>query len=342
MSVTTAPLSLSSRKPDRAWLRLGLALAAILLVSAVMGFVAWLLVPSAPPPARNPFSGGLREAAPAATGLGAYVLALQGNFYRLLQGSVTALKDDGGALRSLLAVGFAYGVFHAAGPGHGKAVIGAYLVASERALLKGFGLSLAAALLQAIVAVLLVSALAILLHATAATMSRVTVGVELASFAAVALVGALITWRKAGTLLGLAALARDPRADTRARGCDHVHLPPPEEIEALTRWREVAGVVVAAGIRPCAGALVVLVFALSQGLFAAGIAATFAMALGTALTTGFCAALAVFAKSLALRLAGGHGAAGAVLVAGIELLAGAVVVVLGISLLAGLWAGGLS
>jgi ABC-type nickel/cobalt efflux system permease component RcnA len=164
--------------------------------------------------------------------------------------------------------------------------------------------------------------------------------VELASFAAVALVGVLITWRKAGKLLGLAALAHNPLAGTRAGECDHVHLPPPEEIEAMTHWREVAGVVVAAGMRPCAGALVVLVFAWSQGLFAAGIAATFAMALGTALTTGLVAALAVFAKSLALRLAGGRGAAGAVLVAGIELLAGAFVVVLGVSLLAGLWAGG--
>ena len=51
-----------------------------------------------------------------------------------------------------------------------------------------------------------------------------------------------------------------------------------------------------------AGALIVLVFALAQGLFAAGIAATFAMAVGTALTTGAIAAIAVFAKNLALRL----------------------------------------
>jgi ABC-type nickel/cobalt efflux system permease component RcnA len=98
-----------------------------------------------------------------------------------------------------------------------------------------------------------------------------------------------------------------------------------------------AGVAVAAGIRPCGGALVVLVFALSQGLFAAGVAATFAMALGTALTTGAIAALAVFAKALALRAAGGRGASGALAVAGIELLAAAFVLVLGVSLLLGAW-----
>jgi ABC-type nickel/cobalt efflux system permease component RcnA len=114
-------------------------------------------------------------------------------------------------------------------------------------------------------------------------------------------------------------------------------MPPPEELSRLTRWRDMAGVALAAGIRPCAGALVVLVFALSQGLFAAGIAATFAMALGTALTTGAIAALAVFAKALALRAAGGRGMIGAVAIAGLELLAAAFVLVLGLSLLLGVW-----
>ena len=101
-------------------------------------------------------------------------------------------------------------------------------------------------------------------------------------------------------------------------------------------------VAVAAGIRPCAGALVILVFALSQGMFPAGIAATFAMALGTALTTGAIAALAVFAKVLALRLAGGRGANGAVAIAGIELIAASFVLVLGSALLLGLWTAGSS
>jgi nickel/cobalt exporter len=105
----------------------------------------------------------------------------------------------------------------------------------------------------------------------------------------------------------------------------------------MTRLKDMAGVVLAAGLRPCAGALIVLVFALSQGLFAAGIAATFAMALGTALTTGAIAALAVYAKLLALRLAGGRGAAGEVLVAALELTAAAFVAVLGSTLLIGLW-----
>jgi len=84
---------------------------------------------------------------------------------------------------------------------------------------------------------------------------------------------------------------------------------------------------------------VVLVFALSQGVFAAGIAATFAMALGTALTTGLIAAVAVFAKSLAVRLARGRGDTGSRIVAGLELLAAAFILVLGASLLAGLWTG---
>src|ERR671912_637152 len=107
---------------------------------------------------------GLREGAPAPNGFGATILSLQSSFYRGLQSAVTALKESGAAPWSLLGLGFAYGVFHAAGPGHGKAVIAAYVVANERALARGFGLSLAAALLQAAVAVLVVSVAAILLQ----------------------------------------------------------------------------------------------------------------------------------------------------------------------------------
>ncbi len=341
MSVTAAPVSLPAGPARRTGMRLVLAALAVALVAGAVALLAWWLAPAAPPPpVRAPFGLGMREAAPQPSGLGATILAIQGSFYRSLQASVSALKESGAALWSLLALGFAYGVFHAAGPGHGKAVIAAYLVANERALLKGFALSLAAAAVQALVAILLVSIVAVLLHATAATMNRVTMGVEWASFLAVALLGAAITWRKAGKVLGIAALARDPQAGAQAEACDHVHLPAPEALDRITRWREMAGVVLAAGIRPCAGAIVVLVFALSQGLFAAGMAATVAMALGTALTTGAIAALAVFAKALALRVAGGRGAGGALAMAGVELLAAAFVLVLGLTLLFGLWTSG--
>jgi nickel/cobalt exporter len=339
MSLTSEPLALPSAGAGRLWRRLGCALAAVALVAAAMSALAWLLGPMSAPPPRNPFGMGLREAAPTGA-LGASILSIQAGFYRSLQAGIRELGGNGGALGSLLLLGFAYGVFHAAGPGHGKAVISAYLVADGKALRKGMALSLAAALVQALAAITIVGVAAVALRATAGAMNRLAANVELAGFLAIALLGALITWRKAGKLLGVLALSRNPLAPAGGQDCDHVHLPAPEELSRLRRWRDMAGVAVAAGIRPCGGALVVLVFALSQGLFAAGVAATFAMALGTALTTGAIAALAVFAKALALKAAGGRGASGALAIAAIELLAAAFVLVLGVSLLMGLWAAG--
>jgi nickel/cobalt exporter len=338
MSLTSDTPALPSASRILLWRRLGIMLIAIAIVAAAMGLIGLWLGPVSKPPPRNPFGMGLREATPSGS-IGAWILSTQSGFYASLQAGVRGMKENGSALFSLLLMGFAYGVFHAAGPGHGKAVISAYLVTDEKALRKGFALSLAAALVQALVAVAIVSGVNLLLRATAATMNKLAMNVELASFIAVALLGAVITWRKAGKVIGVLALARDPLASVQET-CDHVHMPPPEELSRLTRWRDMAGVAIAAGIRPCAGALIVLVFALSQGLFAAGIAATFAMALGTALTTSAIAALAVFFKAMALKVAGGRGASGAVAIAGLELLAAAFVLVLGASLLHGLWVTG--
>ena len=338
MSLTSDLPALPNPARAPLWRRLGIMLAAVAIIALAMGLIGLWLGPVSKPPPRNPFGMGLREATPSGS-LGAWILSVQSGFYGSLQAGVREMKQNGSALYSLLLVGFAYGIFHAAGPGHGKGVISAYLVADEKALRKGFALSLAAALVQALVAIAIVSVVSILLRATAATMNKLAMNVELASFVAVALLGAVIAWRKAGKFLGVMALARNPLRPVQD-DCDHVHMPPPEELGRLTRFRDMAGVALAAGIRPCAGALIVLVFALSQGVFAAGIAATFAMALGTALTTGAIAALAVFFKAAALRIAGGRGASGAIAIAGLELLAAAFVLVLGASLLYGLWAVG--
>lgn len=317
--------------------RLALAAGATALAALLLTGLMLVLGPDvAAPPPRSPFGIGFREAAPPATGLGGWLLALQASFSRSLQAALRTIKE-GGAWGPMLLLGFSYGVFHAAGPGHGKAVIAGYIVAGERALARGFSLSFAAALLQALVAVAIVGIGSLLLDATAAGMTRAGTVIETVSFALVAALGLAVTWRKAGRL---AALSLGADGAGCAPGCGHVHLTDAAALGRLDSWRERAGVVLAAGARPCAGAVLILVFSASQGMLAAGIAATFAMALGTALTTGGLASLAVFAKALALRLAGGRGQTGVRLVGGLELLAGAFVLVLGLAMLSGLAFGG--
>ena len=305
-------------------LRLALAAGAVVAAGALLAGIAWALGPVAAPPPRSPFGIGFREAAPATTGLGGWLLAVQSNFSSNLRAAVTALKA-GGPWMPLIVMGFAYGVFHAAGPGHGKAVIAGYILAGERAFRRGCALGACAALLQALVAMALVGVGSLVLNATAASMTRAGTFIETASFALVAAAGLALAWRKAGQLAG-----------GHACGPDCAHIPGPRLAAEVRSWREAAGIVLAAGSRPCAGAVLVLVFALAQGVAGAGILAVLAMAAGTAITTTALAALAVFAKRAALALASGRGRAGARAVGGLELLAAAFVLVLGVAMLAGL------
>jgi len=99
----------------------------------------------------------------------------------------------------------------------------------------------------------------------------------------------------------------------------HAHAVTADQIRGS--WREQLGVVAAVGMRPCSGALIVLAFALSQGLLVAGIVAVILMGLGTAITTGVLAALAVGFKGLARGLAGADNRFTATLVWWAELLA---------------------
>ena len=98
-------------------------------------------------------------------------------------------------------------------------------------------------------------------------------------------------------------------------------------------WREQLGVVLAVGLRPCSGALVVLVFALSQGLLVAGVVSVLLMGLGTAITVAALATLAVTAKGLAARIGGADSAMARTIVWWAELVGAVAVLGFGVLLL---------
>ncbi len=344
MTTLDAPGGAVAGGPARL-LRQALVAAAALAIVALAGLLVSLALGPAPaPPPRNPFGLGIREGGGAAGGIAGWILAVQADFHRRLTGLVRAFASEGASAWPLVTAGFLYGVFHAAGPGHGKAVISAWIVANESAFRRGVVLAFASALLQAVVAVTIVATLAIGLGATARTMTGVTGMVETASFAAVAALGAWLLWRKAGDLArrlwpgGAIRHAHEP-GEACGPGCGHL-IVPPLFAGRDAGWRGAAGVVLAAGLRPCTGAIIVLVFALAQGVFGIGIAAVLAMAAGTALVTGTLAALSVYAKSGALKLASAGGPRLALTGAALETLAAAIVLSLGATLLAGIVRGG--
>lgn len=287
----------------------------------------------------GPFGVG-RPDAPAGgapTGVFAWIAAMQSSFYRDLAGAIRSLKQDGAALWLLAGLSFAYGVFHAAGPGHGKAVISSYLIATGEGFRRGVALSALAALAQAISAIALVGLFAVALNATSIAMTGATWWFEALSYAAIIAVGLMLVWRKGrGFILALQG------RPTHVHGpdCAHGHGVDPRIAEGRIDWRQAGAAVLAIGLRPCTGAIVTLVFALSQGMLWAGVAATFAMAAGTALTVAAIAALAVGAKATALRIAAARPGAGAAVVAGLEALAAALILALGVLLLGGLMVGG--
>jgi ABC-type nickel/cobalt efflux system permease component RcnA len=298
---------------------------------------------------RNPFSIGVNEGAVGQAGrLGLWLLRQQAHFYQILRVGVENAAHNPSALFSLALGAFAYGVFHAAGPGHGKAVISSYMLANERAMNRGVALSFLAAFWQATVAIALVGVASVLLGVTAQTMTAAAGFVEKCAFAAIAGFGAWLSWRK-GAALAAVFRAQAPQnsrfrcddgAGPHGADCPHCIAPDPKQLGEDFSWRQGAATVLAAGSRPCSGAILALVFSASLGAFSIGVWATLAMAAGTALTTSGLAAAAVLFKSSMKRLLGAQSRRAEIFGRTFEAAAALAVLLLGLSLLLGLWASG--
>jgi ABC-type nickel/cobalt efflux system permease component RcnA len=294
----------------------------------------------------------------------------QQRFYHALTDAMRGLRENGNAFWMLSGLSFAYGVFHAAGPGHGKAVISSYMVANEVQLRRGILLSFISAVLQGVTAIVLMSAIFLFLRGTAINMTNATWALEILSYVLVTLFGAWLLWRKIGALLSARrpelALAAGPamhldeaeqdgahhhhahdhshlhghhHGHSHGPGeicaeCGHSHAPDPMQLGgAQFDWRTAWSAIMAVGLRPCTGALVVLTFAFLNGMWAAGIASVMAMSIGTAITVSALATAAVLAKNVAVRLAGG-GTASGVIQSAFEICGALLVFLLGLTLLA--------
>jgi nickel/cobalt exporter len=242
---------------------------------------------------------------------------------------------DPAALTALLSVCFAYGFFHAVGPGHGKLVVGGYGVAENVPLGRLSSIALAGSLMQAVSAIALV---AFGVWALGLTRTQMTDAGDFwlapASLAAIALVGLWLVIR------GLRRLARKPAAhghthsgdDKACSTCGHAHGPDPAQVAKANSWGASLALIAAIGIRPCTGALFLLILGWGMGLHWAAIAGTLAMALGTASVTLAVAGSAVlFRESLARSI--GDGQAAARLASVIEISAGALVAIIATGLL---------
>ena len=210
---------------------------------------------------------------------------------------------------ALLAFSFIYGVLHALGPGHGKIVITTWLATHPSKLKSSIGLTLASSLLQGGVAIALVVVVLSLLQLPARQLHMSSFWLEKGSYALVGVLGLILCWR---ALKKLRALLRKPKFKSFTPhpvhhencGCGHQHLPTQEQLQNGEDWRARLMIVLSMGMRPCSGAIMVLLFGKVTGVFGWGMLSALAMAAGTSLTISSLALLVHSFRQLAVKLSG--------------------------------------
>lgn len=357
--------------------RLLLALVSVALGVAFLGLSADVLAVTS-----HPFAIAEQRLSTSSTGWLAEFFAQmamwQSHFYRQLTGAVRAWQQDGWAAWLLLGLSFAYGVFHALGPGHGKAVLAAYVLANRETVKNGAILALLSAFLQALVAITLVGIAAGVLNVSGLALTRATWWLEIASYAMMVALGAWLVfrqiirpvWRWLTQRLARASAApvksdashagqshqrihhdhhdhhdhhhhdhdgrhaqqdhqplrahqahrelspsAAPELATRLQPhdthqhdehCGHLHAPDPAMLAGRLTWSKASSAILAVGLRPCTGAIFVLVFSLAQGFFLAGVAAALAMGLGTGLTVAALTTASLWLNHATVSVVGGQ------------------------------------
>jgi ABC-type nickel/cobalt efflux system permease component RcnA len=233
-----------------------------------------------------------------------WVREKQQEFYGSMSGALRQVRTTSpyAAAWTLMVLSFGYGIFHAAGPGHGKTVISAWLLATENELKRGIVIAFLSSIIQAMVAISLVSVLLLVVASAGRTARDVAGFLESASYAMIGAMGLYLIWT---------ALRPKTHHDHHEHAhhhvhdehCGHAHAPEAKQVQGHWSLTKAFSLAFAVGIRPCTGAILVLILANALGIYWAGVASTLVMAFGTFLTVSIIATIAVYSKKLAMRLA---------------------------------------
>lgn len=254
------------------WLRFG----AIILCVLALGTALWSFLPW----------GEIQQ----------WAASEQRNFQNVMAGALRGIQaGDPLAIWTLCSATAAYGFFHALGPGHGKVLIGGAALASGATLRRLSVLTVLSSLAQAASAILLVGGLVFLLRMRSGDLATLTEAwLAPASYAAIAAIGAVLVFRGGRTWNRLGQ-----SKNHAGSCCGHAHGPSVDEVNTLNSTRDAAALVASIALRPCTGALFVLVIAARFDAFAVGCLAVITMGLGTAAFNLMVASSGVAAQRLA-------------------------------------------
>ncbi|MFT6139238.1 MAG: nickel/cobalt exporter [Psychromonas sp.] len=202
----------------------------------------------------------------------------------------------------LLILSILYGALHSLGPGHGKLIVTTFLATHPSKVKHSLVLTIVSALMQALVAILLVSILVFMFNNSMRDVNAKAVQLISFSFLIMTILGAIIIIR---TLKKLVTNFRSKQQehehnhhDHHGNCCGHKHFASAEEINNATTWQAYAGIIISIGIRPCTGAIMVLLFANAIDIYWLGTVSAFMMAIGTAITTSTIALLTISGKKM--------------------------------------------
>jgi nickel/cobalt transporter (NicO) family protein len=229
------------------------------------------------------------------SGLEAFFVNAMAPIQKSLNESLAAITRSLQGSRSLsgllfvMLISLVYGMFHAAGPGHGKTIVSSFFLANEAKLRHSIAIGYLIAVVHAL------AALAVVLILYYIIRGLFSVGIEqadhyiqLVTFGIIAVLGAVM-------LVG------------RIRGTAHHHHMHAEEVRGGITMRKLVGIAVPAGVIPCPGAVAVILFALSLHMVGVSVLSVVFISIGMGVTISVTGAIVILAKRGAVKvLAGGH------------------------------------
>lgn len=207
-----------------------------------------------------------------------------------IQEAIINLKEKGTftAYALFIGISFLYGLLHAAGPGHGKALVSSYLFASQHRYTKALSMAALIGIVHTFAAFLLTLIIYVLfdLFFNAFFADVTYYATKLSAFIIIGIAGYL-GWQK------IQAIKRTPKLvsfSTHPFTCKCSSCSPKSQ---STDW----GVVLSAGVIPCPGTITIFIFALNTGAYLLGFLAALSMSLGMSSVIALTAIATVFTKN---------------------------------------------